>query len=49
MISSVETMPTGNEKLILDSTLGQDISSEELNRCAWLELVRLDSDRNNFV
>lgn len=48
MIMAVETLPTGEEKLTLDAPLGVDISAAALNRCAWLELVRLDSDEVNL-
>lgn len=44
MITGVETQPTGEEKLSLDSAPGVALSAKSLNRCAWLELVRLDSD-----
>lgn len=43
-IIAVETLPTGDEQLTLDSALPISISAETLNRCAWLELVRLNSD-----
>ncbi|QQG66367.1 hypothetical protein [Desulfobulbus oligotrophicus] len=43
-IMAVETLPTGEEQLTLDSGLPMDISASTLNRCAWLELCRLDSD-----
>lgn len=33
-----------NEQLTLDSALPVDISAATLDRCAWLEQVRLDSD-----
>jgi len=44
MITGVETLPSGLEQLTLDSPLPVDISKATLNRCAWLELCRLDSD-----
>lgn len=44
MITSVETLPSGEEKLTLDSSVPEEIAAATLNRCAWLELVRLDSD-----
>lgn len=43
-ITGVETLPSGEEKLTLDAALPMDLSAAVLNRCAWLELVRLDSD-----
>ncbi len=43
-ISAVETLPTGEEQWTLDSALPVAVSADALNRCAWLELVRLDSD-----
>jgi hypothetical protein len=48
MIMAVETLPSGEEKLILDAPLGVAVSAATLNRCAWLELVRLDSDEVNL-
>lgn len=44
MISGIQTLPSGDEQLDLDSGLPVSLSASELNRCAWLELVRLDSD-----
>jgi len=44
MITAVETLPCGNELLTLDVGLPVAVSASTLNRCAWLELVRLDSD-----
>lgn len=44
MITGVETMPDGLEQLTLDSGLPVDLSKATLNRCAWLERCRLDSD-----
>jgi hypothetical protein len=44
MITGVETQPSGEEKLLLDSALPVAVSAATLNRCAWLELVRFDSD-----
>lgn len=44
MITGVQTMPDGSEQLSLDGALPVDISAASLNRCAWLELCRLDSD-----
>lgn len=44
MIIGVETLPTGFEQLTLDAALPVNISKTTLNRCAWLELCRLDSD-----
>jgi hypothetical protein len=44
MITGVETQPSGDEKLTLDSALPVAVSAATLNRCAWLELVRFDSD-----
>ncbi|MBV5305557.1 MAG: hypothetical protein J0652_02565 [Desulfobulbaceae bacterium] len=43
-IIGVETLPSYEEKLILDSALPVAISAEILNRCAWLEKVRLNTD-----
>lgn len=43
-ITAVETLPTGEERLSLDSAIQVDISDATLNRCAWLELCRLDMD-----
>jgi len=43
-ITSVETLPSGLEVLTLDDPLGVEISDENLNRCTWFELVRLDAD-----
>jgi len=43
-ITAVQALPNGNEQLSLDSGLPVDISAATLDRCAWLELVRLDSD-----
>jgi hypothetical protein len=47
-ITGVETLPSGKEKLTLNAALPMDISAATLNRCAWLELVRLDSDEINL-
>ena len=44
MVTGVATLPNGDESLTLDSSLDVDISAANLARCAWLELVRLDSD-----
>jgi hypothetical protein len=44
MVTGVETQPTGEEKLLLDAALPVAVSAAALNRCAWLELVRFDSD-----
>jgi len=44
MITGVETLPSGLEQLTLDAALPVNISAPNLNRCAWLELCRLDSD-----
>lgn len=44
MITAVETLPSGFEQLTLDSGLPVAISRVSLNRCAWLEQCRLDSD-----
>lgn len=43
-ITAVETLPNGLEQLTVDSGLPVDVSAATLNRCAWLELCRLDSD-----
>lgn len=43
-INAVATLPTGEEQWTLDSALPMAVSAAALNRCAWLELVRLDSD-----
>jgi len=43
-ILDVATLPSGDEQLILGESLPMAISTATLNRCAWLELVRLDSD-----
>ncbi|WP_310601432.1 hypothetical protein [Desulfobulbus sp.] len=43
-ITGVETLPTGQERLTLDGALSIDISAASLNRCAWLQLCRLDAD-----
>ena len=43
-ITAVETLPNGLEQWTLDSGLPMDVSAATLNRCAWLELCRLDSD-----
>lgn len=48
MITSVETRPDGSEKLYLDSPMDRALSASILNRCAWLELVRLDADEINL-
>jgi len=43
-VAAVATLPTGEEQWTLDSALPVAVSAAALNRCAWLELVRLDSD-----
>ena len=43
-VAAVATLPTGEEQWTLDSALPMAVSAAALNRCAWLELVRLDSD-----
>jgi hypothetical protein len=43
-IISVVTLPTGHEQLNLDSPLDFDVSAASLNRCAWLQQCRLNSD-----
>jgi len=43
-ITAVQTLPNGNEQLTLGSAIPVDISASTLDRCSWLELVRLDSD-----
>jgi len=43
-ITAIATLPSGDEQLTIDSPLPMAISVETLNRCAWLEQVRLDSD-----
>lgn len=43
-VLGVETLASGEEKLTLDAALPVAVSAEALNRCAWLELCRLDSD-----
>ena len=48
MVTGVQTLPSGDEQLTLDSALPEYISDATLNRCAWLELVRLDADKINL-
>ncbi|MDR3631709.1 MAG: hypothetical protein P4L42_15415 [Desulfocapsaceae bacterium] len=48
MITGVETLPGGDERWTLNEPLPMDISGRELNRCAWLEPVRLDTDTINL-
>lgn len=43
-ITGVETLENGDEKLILNEALTTALTAQSLNRCAWLEKVRLDSD-----
>jgi hypothetical protein len=43
-ITATQTLPSGEEVLTLDDVLPMDLSAAILNRCAWLELCRLDSD-----
>jgi len=43
-IMSVSTLPSGDEQLTLGESLPRALSADTLDRCAWLELVRLDSD-----
>ncbi|MDR2550026.1 MAG: hypothetical protein LBD10_07515 [Desulfobulbus sp.] len=43
-IVGVETLPEGPERLTLDGALEVDIAAASLNRCAWLQLCRLDAD-----
>lgn len=43
-IIAVVTMPSGLEQWTIDSGLPVAIDAATLNRCAWLELVRLESD-----
>lgn len=47
-ITAVATLPNGNEQWTIDSGLPMDIAAATLNRCAWLELVRLDTDEINL-
>lgn len=44
MITDMATLPSGEEQLTLHTGLPVAVSPSSLNRCAWLELVRLDSD-----
>ena len=44
MITGVQTLADGTEQLALDSPLPIDISAASLNRCAWFELCRMDTD-----
>jgi len=44
MITGVQTLPSGLEQWTLDSALPVDVEAATLNRCAWLEQCRLDSD-----
>lgn len=44
MITGVESQPDGTEKILIDSGLPMAVSAANLNRCSWLELVRLDTD-----
>lgn len=43
-IIDAATLSTGEEQLTLDAGLPVDVSAARLNRCAWLEPMRLDSD-----
>ena len=43
-ITAIATLPNGLEQWTIDSGLPVAIEAATLNRCAWLELVRLDSD-----
>lgn len=43
-ITSTQTLPSGEEVLTIDNQLPMDLSAANLNRCAWLELCRLESD-----
>lgn len=43
-ILSAITLPTGQERLTLDSPLPTGITSTNLIQCTWLEPVRLDTD-----
>ena len=43
-ITAIATMPSGLEQWTIDSGLPVAIDAAGLNRCAWLELVRLESD-----
>lgn len=43
-ITAIATLPSGNEQLTIDAPLPMAISSATLNRCSWMEQVRLDSD-----
>lgn len=43
-ITAIATLPSGLEQWTLDSGLPMAIEAATLNRCAWLELVRLQSD-----
>lgn len=43
-ITAIATLPSGLEQWTLDSGLPVAIEAATLNRCAWLELVRLQSD-----
>lgn len=47
-IIAVETLPNGLEQLTIDSGLPVEVSAATLNRCAWLEQCRLDSDSVNL-
>jgi len=44
VVQSIETLPNGNEQLNLSSAVGLNVSAADLNRSAWFELVRLNSD-----
>lgn len=43
-INSVETLPSGDEKFVLNEVLGVVVSQYTLAKASWLELVRLDTD-----
>lgn len=43
-ITAIATLPSGLEQWTIDSGLPVAIDAATLNRCSWLELVRLESD-----
>jgi hypothetical protein len=43
-IMATATLPDGSEQLTLDAPLPGAVSAATLNRCAWLEQCRLDTD-----
>lgn len=47
-ITAIATLPSGLEQWTIDSGLPVAIDAATLNRCAWLELVRLENDTVNL-